>query len=262
VAKGRASKRYNVSEFFKNEFTDKGYSQTKHSVRTKLQSLFNSGTFYELVNGETTFDLERAINDKKIILFNLSKGILGDDASEAFGRFIIAFIQGMALRRQKVDRKDRIPVHVFIDECQNYIGKSTINILEESRKYGVHLTMAQQVTGRGMSPEMRNVVINNTNLKFLGRTIDDQRMPKLLGVDTEDARKLDAGHFFCRAGKNPTYYIELRDDFLDDKKTMPASEWVKVKEVQKCYYRPIYEDTAEDVELAKARKGATKRELI
>jgi len=262
VVMGRGSKRPSVRSFFETEFSEKSFALTKQSIRTKLQSLFNSGVFYGLVNGQTTVDLERAINDKKIILFNLAKGTIGEDASEAFGRFIIALIQGLALRRQKLDRRDRIPVHLFIDECQNYIGKSTINILEESRKYGVHLTLAQQVTGRGMTPEMRNVVINNTNLKFLGRTIDDQRMPKLLGVDAEDARKLDAGHFFCRGGSNPTFYVELHNDCLDDKKAMSASEWEKVKEAQKCYYRPMYESTTEEVDPNRDKKGAAKRELI
>lgn len=205
IALGQKSERPAIRRFFEREFADKSFTVTKQSLRTKLQSLFNSGVFYNVVNGKNTVELEEAINQKKTILFNLAKGRIGNESSEALGRFIIALLQGIALRRQDVEKSQRVPVHVFIDECQNYIGTSTQTILEEARKYGVHLTLAQQVAGRGMNPEMRTVVLNNTNIKMVGRTAEDQRMAKLLGLELGDVQKLPVGEFYCRAGNLDTF---------------------------------------------------------
>lgn len=87
---------------------------------------FDTFAFDELVNSPKSLDLEKAINE----------GRLGDEASEAFGRLLVAAIQGLALRCAE---QDRVPINLFIDECQNYIAPATMQILEEARKYGVSL---------------------------------------------------------------------------------------------------------------------------
>ncbi len=261
VALGRQSKRPRIREFFEGEksgFMSPNLSRTKQSVSTKLQSLFNVAVFDDLVNGKTSFDLETAINDKKIILFNLSKGRIGDEASEAFGRFIIGSLQSMALRRQDIPAEQRVPVHIFIDECQNYISPATVGILEETRKYGVHLTLAQQVAGRGMSPEIRSVVLNNTNVKFAGRTPEDARMAKIMNVDPEEVKNLEAGEFFCKTGNSPTVKIQGATNLLDDNNSMAAKAWQETIDRQKSHYRNIEDDIEPDI----APDTSTERELI
>lgn len=252
VALGKASPRKAIARFFEREFHDRNFTITKQSLRTKLQSLFNSEIFYNIVNGRTTFDIEQAIEQRKIILFSLSKGLIGNDASEALGRFVLALIQGMALRRQTIAEEQRVPVHVFIDECQNYIGASTVTILEEARKYGVHLTLAQQVAGRGMTPEIRTVVLNNTAIKLVGRTAEDQRMAKLLGLELEDIQQLQVGQFYCRAGSHATCLIAGATDLIGQSNSMGEEQWRKVKANQlTSYYRKQNSSTPpeSDVEL-------------
>jgi hypothetical protein len=55
-----------------------------------------------------------------------------------------------------------VPVHLFIDEFQNYIAPSIAEILSESRKFGLHLTMAQQYLGQRMDAEFRRGILANT----------------------------------------------------------------------------------------------------
>mgnify|MGYP001290732032 CR=1 FL=1 len=229
VGLGKKSPRPAIARFFAREFGDKNFSPTKQSLRTKLQSLFNSEVFYNLINGPSSIDLERAIAERKVILFNLAKGTIGPEASEAFGRFIIALLQGLALRRQTVETKERVPVHLFIDECQNYIGASTTTILEEARKYGLHLTLAQQVAGRGMGPEMRTVVLNNTAVKIVGRTAEDQRMAKLLGLELGNVQDLKVGQFYAKAGNGETFRFDAAKDLLENKNDMGDSAWHAVQ---------------------------------
>jgi hypothetical protein len=70
-------------KFFKEEFFHKDYTRTKQSLYTKIQSLLNSQVFYHMTIGDSTINLEQCRRNHKIVLFNLSKGKLGEEASEA-----------------------------------------------------------------------------------------------------------------------------------------------------------------------------------
>jgi len=201
VALGKQSNRGAIARFFHYDFvTDATLNRSKAAIGRKLQSIFNSFAFDETINGATSFNLEQAINERKVILFNLAKGRLGDEASEALGRFVLASVQGLAFRRENQPEDARVPLSVFVDECQNYISPATVSLLEETRKYGVNLTLAQQVAGRGMTPEIRTVVLNNTNIKLAGRTPEDDRMAKLMGKDLADIQGLETGVFLGKVG--------------------------------------------------------------
>lgn len=127
--------------FFSTAFYDKNYTATKNALYTKIQSLLNSETFYRLTIGYSTVHVKDLMDSKKTVVFNLSKGLIGQQTSPAFGRFIVGMIQGFSFARQKIPEKNRIPVHLFIDEFQNFITPSIETILAESRKYAVHLTL-------------------------------------------------------------------------------------------------------------------------
>ncbi|MGC4129271.1 MAG: hypothetical protein QM564_06860 [Bergeyella sp.] len=70
-------------KFFENAFKNKRYSATKLAIYTRLQHLQNNYIFYQMMNGESHFDLKKEMKQGKIILFNLSKGKLGEDTSKA-----------------------------------------------------------------------------------------------------------------------------------------------------------------------------------
>ena len=79
-----------------------------------------------------------------MILVNLSKGIIGEENSKLVGRMIAMQIKIAALKRTKLEPKDRIPYFLYIDEFQNYVSKSVESILSEARKYKLGLIIAHQ----------------------------------------------------------------------------------------------------------------------
>ena len=70
-------------QFFQTAFLNKKYAATKLAIYTRLQHLQNNYNFFYLMNGKNTLDLNKEIQQGKVILFNLSKGKLGADASKA-----------------------------------------------------------------------------------------------------------------------------------------------------------------------------------
>ena len=111
-----------VPDFFTHDFHSKHYKDTKNAVQAKLQSLFASGKFSRLTCGPSTFMLEKAIEERKIIIFNLAEGSLGELESSAFGRLLVALLQSIAVRRDKQNK--RVPTRVIIDEFHNFTTRS------------------------------------------------------------------------------------------------------------------------------------------
>lgn len=92
----------------------------------------------------SSFDMSEAMQQKKIILVNLSKGLLGPINSELLGRMIVTQIQVAAMRRAGMAEEDRVPFYLYIDECQNYVSKSIESVLSEARKYKLGMVLAHQ----------------------------------------------------------------------------------------------------------------------
>ena len=111
-----------VPDFFTHDFHSKHYKDTKNAVQAKLQSLFASGKFSRLTCGPSTFMLEKAIEERKIIVFNLAEGSLGELESSAFGRLLVATRQSIAVRSDKQNK--RVPTRVIIDEFHNFTTRS------------------------------------------------------------------------------------------------------------------------------------------
>ncbi|TAN71015.1 MAG: RepB family plasmid replication initiator protein [Magnetospirillum sp.] len=75
----------------------------------------------------------------------------------------IAFAFTEARKGRKV-----VPIHAFIDECQNFLTPSVKIIMEQARKFGLHFTLAQQHFGQDMNPEILAAVVGNTAVKVCG----------------------------------------------------------------------------------------------
>ena len=239
--------------FFTNAFLDKNYTATKNALYTKLQSLLNSETFYRLTIGKSTVNLREAMNSKKTIIFNLSKGLIGQQTSPAFGRFIVGMIQGFSFERQQIPESHRIPVHLFIDEFQNFITPSIETLLAESRKYAVHLTLAQQFHGQGTSPALRGAILNNTAVKIAGTGEGaslDAIAKIMTGATKEELQNLETGQFLIKVksstiletalNENLAQYFRVTTSFIGYRHAMKPNHWQSVKDYQlKHYYKPI-----------------------
>ncbi|MCB9820698.1 type IV secretion system DNA-binding domain-containing protein [Candidatus Nomurabacteria bacterium] len=109
---------------------------------------------------ENKVDLEKLMNEQKIILINLSKGKIGEENASFFGSMFITKIKQAGMARAKIEKKDRNDFYLYVDEFQNVVTETFENILSEARKYGICLTMAHQYVGQ-IIPKVQAAVLGN-----------------------------------------------------------------------------------------------------
>lgn len=93
---------------------------------------------------KSSFDVSEAMQKNKVILVNLSKGLLGEFNSQLLGRMMVTQVKVAALRRAGMPEHERVPFFLYIDEMQNYVSKSIESVLSEARKYKLGMVMAHQ----------------------------------------------------------------------------------------------------------------------
>lgn len=225
-------------------FFDKNYDTTKSAIRDRLRTLLASRALDRCLGGGSTIDLVNALDSGKFIVFNLSAGMLGGDTSNAFGRFLIASIQNMAMRRQAQQKEERRPVFMFLDEADRFMSDSIPKIYKETRKYGLHLTVAQQITGYGMGEEMKRAVLGNSNVRIAGASGGDEEtardLSNMTGVDRPEIKALNRGEFFVKKGASQARKFTVPTTLMNGKNAMSDADWERVKAYQlEHYYRPV-----------------------
>jgi hypothetical protein len=113
---------------------------------------------------KSAFDITKCMQEKKILLMNLSKGTVGEVNSKLLGLVIVQKLQMAALKRQKMPKEERQDFYLYIDEFQNYVTESIESILSEARKYRLSLNIAHQYLGQ---------LEENTSVKKKGVSIKD-----------------------------------------------------------------------------------------
>ncbi|MBD3360537.1 type IV secretion system DNA-binding domain-containing protein [Candidatus Peregrinibacteria bacterium] len=111
---------------------------------------FVTNTMMRNIIGQTksAFDFSKVMQEKKILLMNLSKGTVGEVNSKLLGLIIVQKIQMAALKRQRVPKEERKDFFLYIDEFQNYVTESIESVLSEARKYRLGLNIAHQYLGQ------------------------------------------------------------------------------------------------------------------
>jgi hypothetical protein len=113
------------------------------------------------------------MDEGKILVVNLSKGLIGEDNAGILGAFLVTKIQLAAMSRSDIpDIKDRRPFYLYVDEFQNFATDSFATILSEARKYGLNLTVANQYISQ-MSETVRDAVFGNVGTMISFRVSAD-----------------------------------------------------------------------------------------
>ncbi len=240
IAKGRNQGIKAHRIFFEN-YLDPHYKKTKTAIYTKLQAFLNFPAFYNMVVGKSTIDLGKAINSGKVVIFNLSQGVFGVEASQAFGRFVISLIKSHVIVRKQY----RKPTYLFIDECQNYVSPSIQSILEEARKYGLHLIMSNQTVERLKNIE--DVVLSNTSVKLIGKSDSiktTRKMSSITGTDNKIFQNLRNYHFYIKTSLINGEIFKVSDALiLDSSRTLNKEEIRELnKKIIDKYYRNINDE--------------------
>lgn len=97
---------------------------------------------------KSSFDILDVMQNKKLLLVNLSKWSLGDLNSKLLWMILVSKLQMAAMRRDKIPKDQRADFFLYIDEFQNYVTDSIESILSEARKYRLSLNIAHQYLGQ------------------------------------------------------------------------------------------------------------------
>jgi hypothetical protein len=110
---------------------------------------------------KSTMNIRHLMDNGKILIVNLSRGLLGEDNAAILGALMVTKIQLAAMSRADIDAvENRRPFYLYVDEFQNFATDSFAVILSEARKYGLNLTVANQYTSQ-MEPTVRDAVFGN-----------------------------------------------------------------------------------------------------
>lgn len=151
------------------DFWNKEMAQTSEYHKSEVLGWFVSkfGAFLgnammRNIIGQTksSFNLREIMDNKKILLVNLSKGKTGDLNSKLLGMIFVMKFQAAAMSRANIPESEREDFCLYVDEFQNFSTESFATIMSEARKYHLNLVVANQFTTQ-LSEEIRDAVFGN-----------------------------------------------------------------------------------------------------
>lgn len=154
-----------VLDFWIKEYPASQRSNDAGEVTAWFVSKFGAFLSNEMMRniiGQTksAFDLRDVMDNKKILLVNLSKGRTGDLNSKLLGMIFVMKFQAAAMSRANVPESQRQDFCLYVDEFQNFSTDSFATIMSEARKFHLNLIVANQFTTQ-LTEEIRDAVFGN-----------------------------------------------------------------------------------------------------
>jgi hypothetical protein len=175
-----------VKAFWVDEFEkmpDRNKADAIGPILNKVGQFLSSSTIRGIVGQpKSTVNLRDAMDSKKIILFNLSQGKLGEDNAALLGAMTITKMQLAAMSRVDLAEEDRQDFYLYVDEFQNFATTSFIKILSEARKYRLDLILANQYTAQ-IPEELMAAIFGNVGslMTFIVGAQDAEYLAKEYG---------------------------------------------------------------------------------
>lgn len=142
-----------TSDFHKSEVLD--------YIVSKFGRFVTNKTMRNIIGQPVSaFNFRKAMDEQKIILCNLSKGILGEEDAKFLGLILVPKVLTAAMSRQDIPMEQRKDFYLYVDEFQNYATEDFAVILSEARKYKLNLIVANQFIGQ-IDEEVKNAVFGN-----------------------------------------------------------------------------------------------------
>lgn len=138
-----------VENFWSRQAEKAGGEGSVKNMGPYITSKLNQFTANALLSpiigqSKSTINFREIMDDGKILLVNLSKGLLGELDTQLLGMLIIGKIFSSAMRRVNRRPEDRRPMFLYVDEFQNFTTDTVAYLLSEARKFGLYLTLANQ----------------------------------------------------------------------------------------------------------------------
>lgn len=151
-----------VDEFAK--YTERFAAEATPAIQNKVGQ-FTSNPLIRNIIGQpkSSFDLREIMDQKKIMIVNLSKGLVGEQNSALLGSLLVTklYLAAMSRADASSDTLANLPnFYLFVDEFQSFANESFADILSEARKYKLNLTIAHQYVDQ-MPEEVASAVFGN-----------------------------------------------------------------------------------------------------
>lgn len=164
-----------IKSFWAEEFvtyTDRYTQDATPAIQNKIGQFVSNPLIRNIIGQpKSSFDFRKAIDSRKIILINLSKGRIGDVNARLMGSMLIIKIYLAAMSRADTSPAElrKLPsFYFFVDEFQSFANETFADILSESRKYKLSLTLAHQYIFQ-MPEEVQKAVFGNIGTMILFR---------------------------------------------------------------------------------------------
>src|SRR3989344_625672 len=174
-------KTYWTKEFA--SYTERFAAEATPAIQNKIGQ-FTSNPLIRNIIGQpkSSFDMRKIMDEKKILIVNLSKGLVGESNANLLGSMLVTKIYLSAMSRSDVTEAElgKLPnFYLYVDEFQSFANKSFADILSEARKYKLALNIAHQYIEQ-MAEEVRAAVFGNvgTTIAFRVGSFDAEILEK------------------------------------------------------------------------------------
>ncbi|PIV44924.1 MAG: hypothetical protein COS25_02610 [Candidatus Nealsonbacteria bacterium CG02_land_8_20_14_3_00_37_10] len=194
-----------IKSFWVQEFaryTQRYEVEATAAIQNKVGQFISNPLIRNIIGQvKSSVDMRKIMDEKKILIVNISKGRIGEDNSRLLGALLITKLQLAVMSRVDIPEEKRQDFFLYVDEFQNFATQSFTNILSEARKYRLSLILGHQYITQ-MEEEVRDAVFGNVGTIVVFR------------VGAEDAEYLEkefAPEFVAEDLVNlPKYNIDLK----------------------------------------------------
>jgi len=241
----------------------------KTDKKTKAESLtyfiskfdkFTTNLAIRNIIGQSTssFDFRKVMDEGKILVVNLSKGIIGDENMSFLGLLLVQKMLAAALSREDIPEDDRKDFFFYADEFQNFATEEFNSILSEARKYRLNLTLAHQYIGQ-LPVDIKNAVFGNVGSLFIARCSPEDakflETPFESYVSAGDMVNQGIGHYYTKLLVRGSYPAPFSLDasygpkFPDSGFDLPVNKEVAgiIKEISRRKYGRDVNVVSEDI---------------
>ncbi len=153
-----------IKAYWVQEFAgyDQRYaSEATAAIQNKIGQ-FTSAPLIRNIIGQvhSSINMREIMDNQKILILNLSKGKIGEDASRLLGALLITKLQLAAMSRVDMPEAERKDFYLYVDEFQNFATESFVSILSEARKYRLSLILGHQYIHQ-MEESVRDAIFGN-----------------------------------------------------------------------------------------------------
>lgn len=163
-----------VKSFWVDEFAnynERYMQEAGDAIKNKIGQ-FTANPLIRNIVGQpkSSFDVRQMMDERKILIINLSKGLVGETNANLLGSMFITrvYLSAMSRADMSPSEMERAPnFYLYVDEFQSFANETFAGILSEARKYKLNLTIAHQYIEQ-MEEEVRNAVFGNvgTTISF------------------------------------------------------------------------------------------------